>query len=231
MWVDHLTLAVHHIEAFDEVVRDLGLLRRAAPPLFGGTERAVVPLSQGFLELVAVSDRPRARQYTLGRALLRFLAAGEGIFRVVAGVPDLDRFIRERAALGVHYWPPIDEQITGIGPTPIPIRLTQMEPMLPWIMAYQKPQHRDTESSVRLAVVDVQSLNPVMTAVQFRMALGPPLNTPPPGGTAVMDLDNVTFRFCRGAYTGFSSLLLEGEAASAAIEMRDGTLSATVLRA
>lgn len=91
MWVDHLTLAVHHIEALDEVVRNLGLLCR--PPrsaaVWGHRARRRSALS-GFLELVAVSDRPRARQQTLGWALVRFLAAGEGIFRVVVGVPDLD---------------------------------------------------------------------------------------------------------------------------------------------
>lgn len=231
MWIDHLTLAVHQISALDDVLSDLGLLRRDAPPLFDGTERGVIPLSQGFLELVSVVTRQSVRRFALGRAFLRFMAGGEGFWRVVVGVADLDRFVNDRAAVGARYWPPIDESLTGIADAPLPVRITQIDPLLPWVMDYRTSYPPcGTEDGVRWDVLDVQSPSPAMTAVQFRMALGHPVAAPPPGGIPAMHLENSAFRFVYGADAGLKGVRLVAGNRRAAIVNENGTLSATVAR-
>lgn len=230
MWMDHITFALHEMDALDGYLHAVGLNRRPVEPLFDGTQRSVILLSEGFVELLTVSDRRAARQLTLGQALIRFLTGGEGIFRVVVGVPDLDAFMRTRRILGAQYWPPIDEEITGIAAGPVPIRLTQMDLMLPWVLAYRGARPTRHLEGPRFSAVEVQSADPRTTASQYRIALGCDIDEEePPGGSPRMGLENAVLRFQPGASPGFSSLVIEGKTASLALRAEGGQVSGTLI--
>lgn len=228
MWMDHVTLAVHRLDALDGGLTELGLRPAPAPAWFPGSARAVVPLARGFLELVTVLDARAVRRYTLGQSLLRFLRGGEGIFRVVVGVPDLEQFVRLRRALGVRCWPPIDEQLTGLTPEPLAVRMTQIDAALPWIMAYQGSVPPAREGRAQFLSLEISSSDPAVTARHYQMALGCPINDPPPGGTPVMSLDQGALQFQRGEEGGWTRVVLGG-AAPGVVAVRGGRLSARLV--
>lgn len=231
MWMDHMTFALQEIDALDGHLRELGLTRRPAEPLFDGTQRSLVLLQGAFVEFLAVSDRRATRQFTLGQALLRFLRGGEGIFRVVVGVQDLDQFMRTRRILGAQYWPPMAEQITGIAGAPVPFRVTQMDPTLPWVLEYQDGRPPVPPDGPRLAAVEVQSAHPTTTANQYRIALGCDVaEGEPPGGSPHMALENAVFHFTQGADAGFHGITIQGDAKLLTFRVQGGRVVGDVTR-
>ncbi|NMP21915.1 VOC family protein [Sulfobacillus harzensis] len=203
MWIDHLTLAVKgRTEAMD-LLSHLGSAMTAAPSWCPGTDRFVVPLANAsFLEVVSVRDPLLARRSIWGGALVRFLRGGAGVFRVALGHLDLDQFIAQRSRRGVHWWPPIDDHIAGIDGTPVPVRMTQVDPMVPWLVQYlAKPSHAPN-ATLRLARVSIAAPAAQAMALRYHLMLGLPLQD-----LTHMATQNAAFDFLAGE-PGYRSLHL-----------------------
>jgi hypothetical protein len=224
MWIDSVTLAVRRLDALDGLWDGFGLRRRTLACDSTGAGHVWISLGTLCLEFIGAVDRAQLRQFTWGRALLRFLAAGEGIFRVVVGVPQIDEFIGRRRAVGVRFWPPLDEAWVGCDDAPIAVRVSQMDPLFPWIITYAQPKTATVSKTLASVIVEVGSHHPATLAFQYQTALGRPI-TQSPTGTPWMALENGGFAFVQGAYTGFGGLIVRHGQQRAVIRVQDNALS------
>lgn len=203
MRLDHVTVVLEDLTALDDVWEKLGLRRVKALPLFPGTERHVVPLHQGFVELVSLSDRAQAQNSTWGQALIRFAKSGEGVFRAVAAVPDLDRFVASRQRMGAQFWPPIEETIY-CAQEALHVKMTQLDMMLPWIVEYQDRAPVREEIPSHFHDMVMQSPDPMITSMQYGIAVGGSRGA---DGHSLIN-DALSIRFESGDYTGFVGFTL-----------------------
>lgn len=90
--LDHVVYAVRDLdEAAERWRRELGLDSAVGGRHTGwGTANRIVPLGDGYIELISVVDRDEAAGSSFGRTVLERLEAGDGWFMVVASTDDLD---------------------------------------------------------------------------------------------------------------------------------------------
>ncbi len=225
MRIDHVTLAVKDLETLAERLRDMGWLPRPVPGLFPGTQRLMVPLAAGFLEGVSVDNPHAARKSPWGRALVRFLREGEGIFRVVAGISDMDQFLAVRRRVGARYWSPIVERVHGPAGEAVAVRLTQIDLMMPWIVEYGAPPPWLPEERAPLWVgLDIESRDPMVTALQYRLALGIAIDDAP-GSMIQSAIGDARLRFFQGTATGYRRVFLQDGERTIEIATHAGILS------
>lgn len=172
MRLDHATLLALDVESTTKMLSDaLGVPYYEAPALFPGTLRRVLAFQSNFVEVVGVVERRDLGQSPLGRGVLRFLAGGEGVFRVVLSVRDLDQYLAWSKARQVTFWPPIQETVAW-GPHVLATRMTQCDFELPWILEYSPAWDWYEPNTVRWTGIEVSSADPDRTALWYRMAFG-----------------------------------------------------------
>jgi hypothetical protein len=97
MRIDHVIYATADLDAAaGRIERELGLVARPGGRHEGlGTHNRIVPLGDGYLELLAVADPEEAASSDFGRGLLARLAqGGDGLFGWVVEVDDVDSVAR-----------------------------------------------------------------------------------------------------------------------------------------
>lgn len=216
MWIDHVTLAGRDATELLDLARDIGIAARRAPDWSPGMSRHVAVLGNGFLEMVSLRDPALARQSVWGQALMRFLRGGAGLFRVVLGVDDLSGFIIDKGRSGVHWWPPMADQITGLSNQPLPVRLTQIDPTLPWLVEYSSGRPPASSDLPRIEQVIVQSPHPDVTRLHYQLMLG--------RGVLEDTQGSGLFDFQRGPETAYAALALSGDRGVRMVSAQDGRL-------
>ncbi|PSR21217.1 MAG: hypothetical protein C7B45_11790 [Sulfobacillus acidophilus] len=106
MWIDSVTLAVGRLDALDGLCDGLGLARRTVALDRAGAGHTWISLGTTCLELICVSDQAQLRCFTWGRAL------------------------------GVNFWPPIDEIWERCEQGPSVVRISQVDALFPWVISY-----------------------------------------------------------------------------------------------
>ncbi len=91
MRIDHVLYATSDLDAAAARMEELGLRVAGGGVHDGmGTHNRIIPLGNGFLELIAVHDRELAIGVGFGRALLSRLERGDGLLGWAAAVDDVD---------------------------------------------------------------------------------------------------------------------------------------------
>lgn len=178
MWIDHCTLALQGSPLAIQGLDHLGTPLSEANPWVPGTARHLIPLANAVIEVVSLKDPLVARRTVWGRALVRFLRHGDGIFRVTLGHPDLEQFMAERRRYGVRWWPPIRDHIAGADGRAFPVQMTQIDPAIPWVVQYLRERRPTSDAPLQLAAVTVGSPTPTLTAQHYQWMLGLPTLAP-----------------------------------------------------
>jgi hypothetical protein len=99
--LDHVVYAVRDLDAAaGRLRRDLGLDSVPGGRHPGwGTANVIVPLGDGYVELISAVDRDEAAASVFGRQVLEATEDGEGPFAICASTDDLDRIA---ARLGIE---------------------------------------------------------------------------------------------------------------------------------
>jgi hypothetical protein len=129
--IDHVILAAADLDAAAARLRaEHGLVAAGGGRHAGiGTHNRIVPLGDGYLELVGIADRREAERSPFGRGVLHRLAtAGDGLVGWVVAVDDVTR---EAARLGT--------EVTTIARAGLTARLTGVTeamaaPLLPFFL-------------------------------------------------------------------------------------------------
>ena len=92
MRIDHVIYATAHLDAASgRIESELGLAVQPGGRHEGiGTHNRIVPLANGYIELLAIADREQAAASDLGRAVqARIDAVGDGLMGWAVGVEDV----------------------------------------------------------------------------------------------------------------------------------------------
>lgn len=222
MWIDHCTLAIRGSPFDIKGLENLGAPLLSVRPWVQGTARHLIFFSNAFLEVVSLLDPLAARRTVWGRAVVRFLRQGDGIFRVTLGHPDMGQFLAERSRLGVRWWPPIESHIFGVDDAAFPVSMTQIDPLMPFVVHYTLQSLPLPTSAIQLAQVMVASPIPTLTARHYQWTLGLPLLAP-----TRLDTDNASLVMVAGE-PGFNAIELSRNNRPIVLKPEAGQLRITV---
>ena len=94
-----------------------------------GTHNRIVPLGDGYLEVLAVADRHEAAMSPFGRGLAARLESGEGWFAWAVAVPDVDAVARRLGTtVSTIRREGLSAQLTGV-------EQAMREPLLPFFIS------------------------------------------------------------------------------------------------
>jgi hypothetical protein len=96
LWLDHVVLAVADLDAAAERLRRKHGLDSAPGGRHPGwgTRNRIVPLGEGYLELIGVADRDEAARSAFGRSVLERTDRGDGWLTLCAATDDLEAVAR-----------------------------------------------------------------------------------------------------------------------------------------